>query len=115
MTFGQTLKTLRRDKEVSQRELATRVGVDFTYISKVENDRVPPPAADTIEKLCTALNASPEERNGLLAMTGKVPSIIKESLGTSPGALQFMREATEMNLTDLEWDHLKRQLKSLRE
>ena len=44
-TFGQSLRELRSSKIVSQRELAEKVGVDFSYISKVENDRLPPPAA----------------------------------------------------------------------
>ena len=41
-TFGQALKEIRRGKDVTQRELATAVGVDFSYISKIENDRMPP-------------------------------------------------------------------------
>ena len=28
-TFGQTLKEIRRNKNITQRELATAVGVDF--------------------------------------------------------------------------------------
>ncbi|MCB0594832.1 MAG: helix-turn-helix transcriptional regulator, partial [Phaeodactylibacter sp.] len=44
-TFGPLLKEVRRSKQVSQRELAERVGVDFSYISKIENNRLAPPAA----------------------------------------------------------------------
>ena len=40
--FGQTLRELRRSKKVTQRDLATRVGVDFSYISKVENEPLTP-------------------------------------------------------------------------
>jgi len=46
-SFGQLLKHIRREKGVSQRDLADQVGVDFSYISKIENDRMPPPSADT--------------------------------------------------------------------
>lgn len=38
-TFGQTVKKLRKAKKLTQLELAERIGVDFTYISKIENDR----------------------------------------------------------------------------
>ena len=110
-TFGQSLRELRRSKGVSQRELAGRVGVDFSYISKVENDRLPPPAADTIVKICEALGVAPEE---LLASTGKMPSPLREMLGTNPSALQFVRQAYQMALTDEEWSEMTRQMKRLR-
>lgn len=110
-TFGKNLRELRRSKGISQRELAERVGVDFSYISKVENNRLPPPAADTIVKICEALSVAPDE---LLAMTGKMPSQVKQMVGTSPAALQFMREAHAMRLTDEEWEELTHGLKRLR-
>jgi predicted transcriptional regulator len=36
--FGDALREKRRVAGVSQRELADRVNVDFSYISKVETD-----------------------------------------------------------------------------
>lgn len=110
-TFGQILRNLRRSKGISQRELAEKVGVDFSYISKVENERLPPPSADTIVKICEALAVPPDE---LLATTGKMPTPVKEMVSTSPSALEFMREAQAMGLTDQEWQKLTGQLKQLR-
>ena len=110
-TFGQTLKEIRRDAGVTQRELATAVGVDFSYISKIENDRMPPPAADTIVKICGVLGVAPDE---LLAMTGKMPTPVKEAISENPAAQQFLREAQTMTLTDDEWGALTQQLKKLR-
>lgn len=110
-TFGHSLRRLRRSKGFSQRELASRVGVDFSYISKVENDRLPPPAADTIVKICEALGVVPDD---LLASTGKIPRQLREMLGTSSSALQFAREAYQMSLTDEEWGEITRQMKRLR-
>ena len=110
-TFGQKLRELRRSKGVTQRELAGKVDVDFSYISKIENDRLPPPAADTIIRICEALSIPPDK---LLAMTGKMPSQVKQMVGTSSSALQFMRQAQSMKLTDEEWDELTRGLKQLR-
>ena len=109
--FGQILRGLRRAKGVSQRDLAQRVGVDFSYISKIENDRLPPPSADTIVKLSEALGVEPDE---LLSLTGKMPTHVKEMLGTSLAALQFVRQAHTMRLTDDEWQQLTQQLKRLR-
>ncbi|MDZ7290665.1 MAG: helix-turn-helix domain-containing protein [candidate division KSB1 bacterium] len=110
-TFGQALRDIRRAKNLSQRELAQKTGVDFSYISKIENDRLPPPAADTIVKICEILDVPPEQ---LLALTGKVPSEVTETIGTSAAAIQFIRDAQAMKLTEEEWQRLGRQLRRLR-
>ena len=110
-TFGQTLKEIRRSKDITQRQLATAVGVDFSYISKIENDRMPPPAADTIVKICEMLDVPPDD---LLAMSGKMPTPIKEAISEKPAAQEFLREAQNMTLTDDEWSALTQQLKKLR-
>jgi len=109
-TFGQKLQELRRSAGLSQRDLAAQVGVDFSYISKVENNRLPPPSADTIVRICAALGIPPDE---LLALTGKITTDAREMLA-SPSARQFMRQAQEMNLTDQEWQTLVKRLKRLR-
>jgi len=111
-TFGQKLRALRRVASITQRRLAERVGVDFSYISKLENDRLPPPAADTILKICEVLGIPPEE---LLAHSGKIPVQVQQSIGSSPAAIQFLRNAQEMKLSEAEWEQLSEQLKRLRD
>jgi transcriptional regulator with XRE-family HTH domain len=110
-TFGQALRETRRSKGVSQRELAEKVGVDFSYISKIENSRLPPPAADTIVRICTALEVAGEE---LLALKGKMPSELENAIGSSPAALKFARRAQAMDLSEQEWEELTNQLRRLR-
>jgi len=111
-TFGRVLRELRRSKGFSQRNLAEKVGVDFSYISKIENDRLSPPAADTIVKICQALEVSPDT---LLALSGKIPSELRDTIGSSPAAMQFIRSAQSMDLTEEEWGELTKQLKRLRD
>ncbi|BAY17899.1 hypothetical protein NIES21_37410 [Anabaenopsis circularis NIES-21] len=41
-SFGKCIWQARRQKGLSQRELAVKVGVDYTYLSKLENDHVEP-------------------------------------------------------------------------
>ena len=110
-SFGQILQELRRAAGISQRELAAEVSVDFSYISKVENDRLPPPSADTIVKICEVLKVAPDD---MLAQAGKMTSEVKEMLGTNPAAQQFIRQAQEMRLTNREWQSLTKNLKKLR-
>jgi len=109
--FGPALRDRRRAAGLSQRELAARIGLDFSYISKVENGRMPPPAADTIVAICRVLGIAPE---ALLALTRKIPSAVHQTVSSSPAAQQFLREAQEMALTDQEWMRLVRTLRGLR-
>ncbi len=109
--FGLALRDRRRAAGLSQRELAARTALDFSYISKVENGRVPPPAADTIVAICTVLDTPPEE---LLALTRKIPSAVQQTVSSSPAAQQFLREAQQMALTEHEWVYLGQALRGLR-
>lgn len=112
MTFSEVLKNLRRDAKISQRVLADRVGVDFSYISKVENGHLPPPAANTVVKICEVLSVSPEQ---LLSLSGKLPTEVHEAVGGSPAAQQFMRSAQQLAITETEWLQLGQEMRRLRE
>ena len=73
-SFGQTIRQLRRAQRLTQRELAENVQAlglkaDFTYISKIENDRLDvPPSEALIRGLAQILEADAE---GLLQLAGK--------------------------------------------
>ena len=55
MTFPEELRSLRRTARLSQRALAELVGVDFTYLSKIENGRVDPPSESVLRKIAREL------------------------------------------------------------
>lgn len=112
MTFGELLKDKRREAGVTQRQLADRIKVDFSYISKIENDHLPPPAANTIVAICEVLEISAEE---LLSAAGKIPDDIQKSVGESKAAQEFLREAQNLNLTEGEWENMRQSLYNLRE
>jgi len=85
--FGVRLRELRKQAGLTQRELADRVNVDFTYISKIESGAVPPPSEKVILQLVEALNADKDE---LTILAGKIPPDIVWIL-KSPEVLQFLR------------------------
>ena len=111
MTFGERLRELRRQAGVTQRDLAEKVGLDFSYISKVENDRNAPPAADTIVKICRALEVPAES---LLAIKGQIPSDVAERISGNVAAQEFLRETHRLGLSESEWRHLSAQVRRLR-
>ena len=69
LPFGKRIRALRLQNDLSQRDLAARVGIDFTYLSKIENNRAAPPSDTVIRKLAATLGADAEE---LFAMAAKV-------------------------------------------
>jgi transcriptional regulator with XRE-family HTH domain len=101
MTFGERLRQLRLERRLNQRELAGRAGIDFTYLSKVENSRMEPPAEETICRLAASLGVEPTE---LLLLAQKVPSDVKPIITRSPLVPRFLRTARD--LTDEEWETL---------
>lgn len=109
-SFGAVLRRFRRAASLSQEQLASRVGVDFTYISKLENGRARPPAEETVRRLCTVLECDPDD---LIVASKKIPSDLGQVV-TSKSALEFLRSAENMKLTDAEWRQLSSALKRLR-
>lgn len=108
--FGTLLREKRRAAGLSQRQLAEKAGVDFSYISKLENDRLPAPAAETAQRFAEVLGCPAEE---LLAAAGKIPTGLDAAL-TQPGALRFLQEASDLELTAAEWEQLRGQLRGMR-
>jgi transcriptional regulator with XRE-family HTH domain len=117
LTFGQRVRELRRAQQLTQRELAARVharlqaeerrGFDVTYLSKIENDRLPPPSSAAIVALAAELEADADD---LLALAGKVPPELGQTLRESEGARLFYRSARALRLTDEEWKRLAEEL-----
>ncbi len=58
--FADNLRNLRKARKLTQEQLAELVGVDFRYISFMENARSFP-SCELIEKLANALNVSYSE------------------------------------------------------
>lgn len=104
---GWTLRQLAERTEV-QEETGIRRGIDFTYLSKLENDREPA-SEKTIRGLAKALGADAEE---LLLLAQKIPTETGESMTSTPSGRMFLRSAR--NLSESDWVELMKTLKRLR-
>ena len=111
-SFGRILRESRRAAGITQRELAERAGVDFSYVSKLENDRLPAPAADTVVKFCEIIGVPADQ---FLALGRKIPSDVQESISSSRGAQEFLRTARDLGLSDDEWRGLTTAVRRLRD
>jgi transcriptional regulator with XRE-family HTH domain len=111
MTFGERVRDLRKAKNFSQRELADIIGVNFTYLSKIENgklDFASFPSEDTIRKLAEALEADVDE---LLLMAKKIPPDIRDRVIEKPDAFRKLAQlddaALEKVMREIEEDERK--------
>lgn len=88
MTFGPRIRELRQAKELTLRDLAKSVKVTFTYLSKIENQKLSFgefPSDDLIVKLARALDADPDE---LLLLAEKIPAAIRKRVLARPDAFR---------------------------
>ena len=93
-SFGRIVRQARKDKGCSQRDIAKLVDLDFTYLSKLENDRATyAPKEDVIRKLAACLNLDAEE---LIFLAGRLPEqneeFLKQNYKTMPVLFRRMQE-----------------------
>lgn len=113
--FAARLRELRQAQGLSQRELARRVavqlrsgnrrGFDFTYLSKLENARLPPPSAAAVRALASALASDPDE---LLAMAGKPSPELLVALARDDRLRGLVRHLADHELDSEQWSQLQR-------
>jgi transcriptional regulator with XRE-family HTH domain len=95
--FGLRLRELRKQTGMSQREVADKVGINFTYLSKIESGVLLPPREDKIIRLAKVLNADKDE---LITLAGKVPSDLAQIL-QNRGVVQFLRSSSSKEISQL--------------
>ncbi len=83
-TFGQKVRELRQAKGLNQRALAAKIGVNFTYVSRIENENLDfglYPSEALIVRLAEALDADEDE---LLVLAKKIPGSIRRRVLERP-------------------------------
>ena len=84
----------KNDREFSVRKVAARIGVEPSYLSKVERGEQPPPSEAKIVALAEVLDEDPDV---LLAMAGKVSGDLQAAICRRPRAFaQLIRELDDL-------------------
>src|SRR5262245_19243093 len=97
--FGDYLRRRREQKretdpDFSVRKLAAAVGIEPSYLSKIERGEQPPPSERTIGALATELNEDPDV---LLALAGKVSADLLKIIRKRPRLFaDLIRELKDM-------------------
>lgn len=101
LTFGEYVRGRREalramDPAFSVRKVAGRIGVEPSYLSKVERGEQPPPSEETIARLADVLD---EDKDVLLAMAGKISSDLQAVIRQRPALfaqlIRQLRDAPE--------------------
>ena len=98
-TLGQYIreqreKLRRADSSFSIRKLATRIGVEPSYLSKIERGQIPPPSEIKIRLLAHELREDPDV---MLALAGKVSSDLQATIRKRPRLFaELIRELKDL-------------------
>jgi len=111
MNFGERIRELRKARALTQRTLAEKLGVDFTYLSKIENGRLDqPPSEKLIRRMAEVLGAPPEE---LLDLSGQFdPKALQDVVADIPEAGVLLRR---LQYRQLPRERIKQILRELQE
>jgi transcriptional regulator with XRE-family HTH domain len=97
--FGAFIRREREAKEIGLREMAKKIGVSPTYLSKVERDEFPPPAEDKVRKIAAIIDHDADE---LLALAGRVASDLTDIIRERPREMaDFLRAAKGLTAEDM--------------
>lgn len=109
--FGAFIRREREAKEIGLREMAKKIGVSPTYLSKVERVEFPPPTEDKVRKIAGVLGLDADE---LLALAGRVASDLTDIIRERPREMaDFLRAAKGLTAEDMA--RLARQAQKARE
>ena len=101
MRFGDRIRELRKAKALGQRALAEKVGVSFTYVSKIENEKLDfgdYPSEELIGKLAAALDA---DKDDLLLLAKKIPDQIRKRVMERPDAFRKFADLDDKDIDRL--------------
>lgn len=98
MKFGERIRVLRKAKCWSLRDLAEKVDVGFTYLSRVENERLnfgDYPSDALIHRLADALEADEDE---LVLLAKRVPERIRSRVLERPDVFSALAACDDSTL-----------------
>ena len=103
--FARLIQQKRKAKELTLEELAAKLGVDKSYLSKLENDKVPAPSKDLIKKISEALVIDYDQ---LSLLAGRVTESMVKSLDLQK--VELFRAMKDKNFSEEEYKKIKKMI-----
>lgn len=105
--FAKIIQNKRKEKGYTLEELANKLDVDRSYISKLENDRVPAPSIDLIRRISDILSIDFEQ---LSLLAGRITESIKKNLDIRK--VELFRAMKDKNFSEENYKKLLKQIKN---
>lgn len=111
MTFGSFLQQKRKDLEphITLRKMAELLAISPTYMSQMENNRLPAPGGDLLSKMCELLKLTGSEAQLMYDLAAssnkmqKIPEDLPDYINQNKYAKIALRVAKDVDATDDEW------------
>ena len=116
--FGAKLKELRKEKQITLREMARRLKLAPAYISRIENGKENPPMAKHISKMANILGIDADMLFKLVPsslqhnrLPGEIIDGYQKNNVHKKKVPEFFRSVNESNLTENDWDEIIKHIK----
>ena len=95
---------MRKEKNLTLRELSDKSGIELTYLSKIENSKTGGKSAEeeTIKKLAEALNVDNDTREELFRLGKQFPLDLKNKITESKLMYEICRSVKDLDEQDLQ-------------
>ncbi|WP_187968964.1 helix-turn-helix domain-containing protein [Aquibium microcysteis] len=88
--FGQRMRDMRRDRKVTQKEMARAIGVSAAYLSALESGRRGRPTWALIQKIIGYFNIIWDDAEDLIRLAERShPKVVIDTGGLSPAATEL--------------------------
>jgi transcriptional regulator with XRE-family HTH domain len=117
ITFGAFLRKQRLVAELSVRELARRIGASHSYISLIENERVPAPDEEDMMKIREILRLDKRDWVTMCELAFKtkeyttIPVDLPVYIASNEKIRAALRVARDFGATDAEWTEFAEEIK----
>jgi transcriptional regulator with XRE-family HTH domain len=115
--FGEKLRLLRRERGISQRDMAAAIGVSPAYLSALEHGRRGVPNWATVQKIIGFFNVIWDDAEELQRLAEQSnPRVVIDTVGLSPRATELSNLLAEKisSLAESEMERLIRLLRGAR-
>ena len=103
VSFGSLIRKLRTDLNITQRDLAKKLGIAPSYLNDLEKEKRGAPKQATIKKLATILKTSLNQLNDLAGASKKeLAPDITEYILSNPKIVSLIRSIKANNLDQSE-------------